>query len=87
METTIKQIFTCKMCQKQRWESDFSRKMQISHTFCWSKSISGAFDSNPVDTRRRFNVDTMSFVYRERVDYIKILIISALPWTSFKQPT
>ena len=57
METTIKQIFTCKMCQKQRWESDISRKMQISHTFCWSKSISGAFDSNPVDTRRRFKVD------------------------------
>ena len=26
METAIKQIFTCKMCQKQRWESDISRE-------------------------------------------------------------
>ena len=65
------------MCQKQRWESDISRKDAsqlpatlikvsffqnvFSHTFCWSKSISGAFDTNPVDTQRRFNVDTTSF--------------------------
>ena len=72
METTIKQICTCKMCQKQRWESDISRKDAsqlpatlikvsffqnvFSHIFCWSKSISGAFDTNPVDTRHRFNV-------------------------------
>ena len=72
METTIKQICTCKMCQKQSWKSDISRKYAnqlpasllkvsffqngFSHTFYWSKSISGAFDTNPVDTRRRFSV-------------------------------
>ena len=77
METTIKQIYSCKMCQKQRWESDISRKdasqlpgylrkvsffqNSFAHTFYWSKSISGAFDTNPVDTRRRFNVDTRSY--------------------------
>ena len=76
METTIKQICTLKMCQKQRWESNISRKdasqlpaslLKLSFfqngfcdTFCWSKSISVAFDINPVDTRRLFNVDTMS---------------------------
>ena len=73
MEITIKQIYTCKMCRKQRWDSDISRKdasqfpaslVKVSFfknvfslTFCWSKLISGAFDTNPVDTQRRFNVD------------------------------
>ena len=82
METTIKQICNYKLCQKQRWESDISRKdasqlpaslIKASffqniffHTFCWSKSISGAFDTNLVDIRRRF---------RERINYIRILII------------
>ena len=76
METTIKKICTCKMSQKQRWESDNSRKDAnqlpasllnvsfvencFSHTFCWSKSISGTSDINLVDTRRRFNIDTTS---------------------------
>ena len=61
------------MYQNQRWESDISRKdvsrlpvslkvsffhNGFSHTLHWRKSISGAFDTNPVDTRRRFNVDT-----------------------------
>ena len=71
MKTTIKQI-----C-KQRWESEISRKdvnqlpatllkvsffqNGFSYTFCWSKSISRAFDINPADTRRRFNVDKMSY--------------------------
>ena len=65
------------MYQKQRWEKDISRKDAsqlpaslikvsffqngFSHTFCWSKSISGAFDTNPADTRRRFSVDTTSY--------------------------
>ena len=68
METAIKQIFTCKMCQKQRWESDRSRKMQIIHTFCWSKSIKGASDTNLLDRRRSFNVDTTS--YRRKNDVV-----------------
>ena len=99
METTIKQIYSCKMCQKQRWESDISRKdasqlpgylrkvsffqNSFAHTFYWSKSISGAFDTNPVDTRRRFNVDTRSYprwnyivCLQGTVNYIRILIIS-----------
>ena len=62
------------MCQKKWWESDISRKDAsqlpvslikvsffqngFSHTFCWSKSVSGAFGTNPVDTQHPLNVDT-----------------------------
>ena len=68
METTIKEIFTCEMCQKQRWESDISRKIQIIHTFCWSKPIKGASDTNLLDRRCSFNVDTTS--YRRNNDVV-----------------
>ena len=91
IETTIKQICTCKMSQKQRWEIDISRKDAsqlpaslikvsfiqngFSDTFCWSKSLSGAFHTNPVDTRPRFNVDT-TMLKRSRVSTRNGLIIS-----------
>ena len=42
-------------------------------------SISGASDTNPVDTRRRFFVEKTSYVYKERANYIRILTILALP--------
>ena len=78
------------MCQKQLWEIHILRKEAIqlraslikvsffqngfSHAFCWSKSIRGAFDTNPVDTRRRFNV--VSTFKRRRVSTGNGLIIS-----------
>ena len=109
METTIKEIFTCEMYQKQWWKSDISRKdgnqlpasllkvsffqNGFSRTFWCSKFTSGAFDTNLVDKRPRFNVDTTSFrrwndlvCLQGTVKYITFLIILALPWTSFKQP-
>ena len=67
METSSKQIFTCKMSEKQRWESDISRKMHTFHTFCWSKSIKGASDTNPLNRRRSFNVDTTSYRRKNEV--------------------